>query len=61
MPAVCKLKRQWFISFLNCKFLTVTIVFVIKVTSKKAALIETNSQLRNKLGETATISRGNLC
>ncbi|XP_022641231.1 tRNA wybutosine-synthesizing protein 4 isoform X2 [Vigna radiata var. radiata] len=28
-----------------------------EVTSKKAALIETNSQLRNKLGETATISR----
>ncbi|KAL2326209.1 hypothetical protein Fmac_025267 [Flemingia macrophylla] len=28
-----------------------------EVTSKKAALIETHSQLRNKLGETATISR----
>ncbi|WVZ04389.1 hypothetical protein V8G54_025195 [Vigna mungo] len=28
-----------------------------EVTSKKAALIETNSQLRNKLGETAAISR----
>ncbi|BAT89847.1 hypothetical protein VIGAN_06094800 [Vigna angularis var. angularis] len=28
-----------------------------EVTSKKAALIETNSQLKNKLGETATISR----
>ncbi|KAK8464359.1 hypothetical protein PHAVU_011G190400 [Phaseolus vulgaris] len=28
-----------------------------EVTSKKAALIETCSQLRNKLGETATISR----
>uniref|UniRef100_A0A151R8U6 [phosphatase 2A protein]-leucine-carboxy methyltransferase n=2 Tax=Cajanus cajan TaxID=3821 RepID=A0A151R8U6_CAJCA len=28
-----------------------------EVTSKKAALIETHSQLRNKLGELATISR----
>jgi len=33
-------------------------MLAIQVTSKKAALIETCSQLKNKLGETASISRG---
>lgn len=34
-------------------------LFVLQVTSKKAALIETYSQLRDKVGETASISSGN--
>lgn len=34
-------------------------IFVLQVTRKKAALIETHSQLRDKVGETASISSGN--
>lgn len=36
-----------------------SIQFTFQVTCKKAAIIETSSQLRNKVGETALISRGN--